>query len=419
MDALTRKKDNKFVQMFSSLRYRNFRLLWTGGVISSTGDFLEIVALNWLVYELTNSPFYLGLFNLARSLPVLFFTLIAGAMADKYERRKLMLYSQGTAMLLSGILAVLAFAGKLTVHPLIIIGVLQGIANSFNLPIRQSLISELVPKESIVNAVALNGASITLTLVLGPALGGIVVGTLGVKYALLLNAISFAAVLWALFAMRMPPQEKKHEKSITQSMMEGADYILNHRVILNVVLFSFIMVAVGLPYTTLLPVFAKDYFHLSAAGYGYLFSIAGIGALAGSLFSGVRSKEKVKAAMIFSFVGFGLLLVLFGTAALLRPNYIFIFVLLLIMLGFSLSTFNVTNNTILQLQVNDAYRGMVLSTLFLGFGLASLGNFIIGWLAEYLSAPVAYIIIGIMLLLLSVPLVYFTKDQQMHHNVLS
>ena len=327
-----------------------------------------------------------------------------------------MLYSQGTAMLLSGILSVLAFAGKLTVHPLMAIGVLQGVANSFNLPIRQSLISELVPKKSIVNAVALNGASITLTLVLGPALGGLVVGTLGVEYALLLNAISFAAVLWALFAMKIPPQEKKHEKSITQSLTEGADYILHHKVILTVVLSSFIMLAVGLPYTTLLPVFAREYFHLSAAGYGYLFSIAGIGALTGSLFSGVRSKEKVKAAMIFSFVGFGLLLVLFGTAALLLPNYIFIFVLLLIMLGFSLSTFNVTNNTILQLQVNDAYRGRVLSTLFLGFGLTSLGSFVIGWLAEYLSAPAAYIVIGVVLLLLSGFLVYFTKGQEMHYN---
>jgi len=408
------KNGNKFESMFSSLRYNNFRLLWTGAIISSTGDFLEIVALNWLVYELTGSALYLGLFNLARSLPILFFTLIAGAMADKYERRKLMVYSQGAAMVLSGILASLAFSGKLDIFFILTIGVLQGVANSFNLPIRQSLISELVPREMIVNAVALNGASLTLTLVLGPALGGLVVGTLGIKYALLLNTISFIAVIWALFAMEIPKHVNKHEKTITQSLKEAAAYIYNHKVILPVVLFSFLMVAIGLPYTTLLPVFAKDYFHLSAAGYGYLFSIAGIGALLGSLFSGIRSKEKVKKAMIFSFVGFGLLLVVFGTAAIFLSGYTILFAMLLVMIGFTFSTFNATNNTILQLMVDDAYRGRVLSTLFLGFGLTSLGSFVIGWIAEVFSAPVAYIAIGSSLLLLSIFLVYFTREHKMH-----
>lgn len=414
MDSAKEKKENKLNQMFSSLRYKNFRLLWTGGIVSSTGDFLEIVALNWLVYELTNSPFYLGLFNLARSLPILFFTLIAGALADKYERRKLMIYSQGTAMLLSVALTALAFAGKLNVFPIITIGILEGVANSFNLPIRQSLISELVPRKMIVNAVALNGSSLTLTLVLGPALGGLIVGTLGVKYALLLNAVSFIAVLWALYAMKIPKQAAKHEKPVTQSLKEGIVYMVNHRIIFTVVLFSFVMIALGLSYTTLLPVFAKDYFHLGASGYGYLFSIAGIGALTGSLFSGVRSREKVKVAMIFSFIGFGLFLVLFGAAALFLSDYLVLFMMLLVLIGFSLSTFNVTNNTILQMQVDDAYRGRVLSTIFLGFGLTSIGSFIIGWLAEYLSAAVAYIIIGSLILFLSAFLVYFTKEHQLH-----
>ncbi len=409
--------ENKFKSMFSSLNYRNFRLLWIGGVISSTGDFLEIVALNWLIYELTGSAFYLGVFNLARSLPVLLFTLIAGAMADKYEQSRLMIYSQASAMALSGILAALAFEGKLSVFPIILIGVLEGVANSFNLPIRQSLISELVPHEKIVNAVALNGASLTLTLALGPALGGIVVGTLGVKYALLLNTASFIAILWALFSMEIPRRKTKHEKSITQSLKESFAYVFGHKVIFPVVLFSFLMVAIGLPYITLLPVFAKDYFGMGASGYGYLFSIAGAGALLGSLFSGVRSKENVKNAMILSFIGFGLTLVLFGAAAFLMPHYTIIFILLLIMLGFCMATFNTTNNTILQMQVSDAYRGRVLSTLFLGFGLTSLGSFIVGWIAELSGAHIAYIITGSMILGLSIFLVYCTKEHRMHREL--
>lgn len=412
----TQKGESKFNLMFSSLNYRNFRLLWIGGVVSSTGDFVEIVALNWLIYNLTYSPFYLGLFNLARSLPVIVFTLIAGAMADKYERRKIMLYSQGAAMVLSGILTALAFAEKLEVIPILAIGILQGVANSFNLPIRQSLISELVPMEKIVNAVAMNGASLTLTLALGPALGGVVVGTLGIEYALLLNTLSFIAVLWALFAMEVPQHAndvndaKRHEKSITQSLREAAFYIFNHKTILIIILFSFLMVAIGLPYITLLPVFARDYFNVGASGYGYLFSIVGVGALLGSLFSGVRSEDKVKKAMELSFISFGLSLTLFGIAAWLFPSYLFIFILLLIMLGFCMATFNVTNNTMLQLQVSSEYRGRVLSTLFLGFGLTSLGSFLIGWLAEILGAHFAYIITGSAILLLSGFLVYFTRE---------
>ena len=179
-------------------------------------------------------------------------------------------------------------------------------------------------------------------------------------------------------------------------------------------MFSFIMIAVGLPYTTLLPVFAKDYFGLGASGYGYMFAIVGIGALLGSLFSGIRSKEKVKTAMILSFIGFGVSLILFGTAALYFSNYLYIFIILLVMLGFFFSTFNATNNTILQLQADEAYRGRVLSTLFLGFGLTSLGSFAVGWIAEVSSAPIAYIIIGSALLILSGFFIYHVREHKMH-----
>ena len=209
-------------------------------------------------------------------------------------------------------------------------------------------------------------------------------------------------------------KQKKHKKAITQSLKEGVVYIKNHKVIFNVVIFSFIMIAIGLPYTTLLPVFAKDYFHIGAAGYGYLFSVVGIGALLGSLFSGIRSKEKVKFAMISSFILFSVLLILFGSFARTLSNHLSIFIIILLLIGFCFATFNITNNTIIQLQVSEVFRGRVLSTLSLGFGFTSLGNFIIGWLAQSFSAPWAYIIIGSVLLMLSMFLVYFTRDHQMH-----
>ena len=406
-------KDSKLKQMFSSLKYRNFRLLWTGVIISTTGDFIELVALNWLVYELTGSAFYLGMFNLARALPILFFTLIAGTLADKYERRKLMIYSQGTAMLLSSILAFLAFTGRINVYNLISIGILQGVANSFNLPIRQSLIPELVPREQIANAVALNGAFFNLTLVLGPALGGIIIASLGVPWALLINALSFIAVLWALFAMEIPKVGKKHDKSLFESLKEGIRYILNHRTIRTILGFYFLMIAIGMPYNTLLPVFAKDYFHLGASGYGFLFAVGSLGGLLGALVAGMRNKDKVKKATTYAFIGFGSLLMIFGVAALFT-NYIALFVFLLILIGFSLTTFYISNNTSIQLLVEDKYRGRVISTIFLGLGLTSIGNFFIGTLAELFGAPVAYIVIGSILLVASLVFMYLTRESVMH-----
>jgi len=405
--------ESKLKQMFSSLKYRNFRLLWMGVIISTTGDFIELVALNWLVYELTGSAFYLGMFNLARALPILFFTLIAGTLADKYERRKLMIYSQGTAMLLSSILAFLAFTGRINVYSLISIGILQGVANSFNLPIRQSLIPELVPREKIANAVALNGAFFNLTLVLGPALGGIIIASLGVPWALLINALSFIAVLWALLAMRIPKVEKKHDKTLFESMKEGIKYIINHRTIRTILGFYFFMIAIGMPYNTLLPVFAKDYFHLGASGYGLLFAVGSLGGLLGALVAGLRSKEQVKTATTYAFICFGAFLIIFGVAALFT-NYIFLFILLLILIGFSLTTFYISNNTSIQLLVEDKYRGRVVSTIFLGLGLTSIGNFFIGTLAELFSAPIAYIVIGSILLLASLFFMYLTRDKVFH-----
>jgi len=408
------QKESKFKLMFSSLKYRNFRLLWTGVIISNTGDFLELVALNWLVYELTGSAFYLGMFNLARSLPIVFFTLIAGALADKYERRKLLIYSQGTAMILSGILAILAFTGRINVYNLMSIGILQGVANSFNLPIRQSLIPELVPRDKIVNAVALTGMSITSTLVLGPSLGGLIVATLGIPYAMLTNALSFIAILWALYAMEIPRSEKKHEKSLFQSLKESTVYIINHKVILTAIFFSVLMLTIGLPYQTILPVFAKDVFKLEAKGYGFLFAASGFGALLGTILSGLREKEKIKNAMRLSFFGVGFFMIAFGLSALYFSHFIVLSVLLLIFIGFSMSTYNVTKNTILQLLVEDRYRGRVISTIFLGFGLGSLGSFIMGTLAQFFGAPGAYLIIGSFLVVASGFLIYFTRNSVMH-----
>src|SRR5215208_369530 len=193
-----------------SLRHRNYRLLWSGTLISSSGDWMDQVALNWLVYELTDSAFSLGILNLCRLLPILLFTLIGGVVADRFERRRMLIVTQTVAMILAFALAILVSTGivfrdtQLGFLMVLVVAVGRGMMMSFNQPARQSLISDLVPSELLTNAVALNSATLNLTRVIGPVIGGLLIASIGTAGAFYFNGASFVAVLWGLALMRFP-----------------------------------------------------------------------------------------------------------------------------------------------------------------------------------------------------------------------
>src|SRR5262245_34624192 len=236
---------------FRSLEHRNFRLLWFGTLVSHSGDWMDQIALNWLVYQLTDSAIYLGVLNFCRMVPILIFTLLGGVVADRVERRRLMFFTQTAALLLALALAVLVSSGLVQIWMVLLVAVGRGIMMSFNQPARQSLISELVPRHDLMNAIALNSATLNLTRVLGPALGGVLIATIGVAGVFYLNAASFLAVLYALAVMHFPEFVPRAHRSVLVDLTGGLRYLAGHAVLRTLVLLALLPMVFGIPYMTM------------------------------------------------------------------------------------------------------------------------------------------------------------------------
>src|ERR1700730_18755451 len=222
-----RARPQRLPAALQSLRHSNYRLLWFGTLISSSGDWMDQIALNWLVYQLSGSAVQLAILNLARLAPIFVFTLVGGVVADRAERRRLLFTTQAVAMLLAFILATLTITGLVQIWMVLVVAVGRGIVLSFNQPARQSLISELVPREDLKNAIALNSATLNLTRVLGPTIGGLLIATVGVAGAFYLNAATFLAVLYALALMRFPDRvPRKAPTGMLSDLAGGLSYLV-------------------------------------------------------------------------------------------------------------------------------------------------------------------------------------------------
>lgn len=361
----------KLPRTFSSLRHRNYRLLWTGNVISQSGDWMDQIAFNWLIYDLTGSTVALAAVNLCRAGPMIFFTLIGGVVADRFERRKLMFATQFISMVLAFLLAGMISAGILQVWMAFVIAVLRGVTNSFNQPARQSLISELVPGHDLPNAVALHSATVNLTKVIGPAIGGILIAFVSIEGAFYLNAISFIAVLYCLKIMYVPPQPAgKAKKGILTDLVAGMSYLRHEVSLRTLVILALVPMILGQPYQTMLTVFAKDVFKDGGLGLGLMQAAAGLGAIAGAIYiASSRNNTRFVFRMMVGLVGFGAFLLAFAFS----PS-IYVALVALMLVGFSNQTYNTSNNTMLQMNVDPEYRGRVLSTMFLQRGMVPLGT---------------------------------------------
>jgi MFS family permease len=358
-----------------SLRHRNYRLLWSGNLISQTGDWMDQVALNWLVYQLTGSAFYLGVLNLCRLGPVLLFTLVGGVIADRVERRWLMFTTQTIAMVLAFVLAVLVSTGRVELWMVVLVAVGRGVALAFNFPARQSLISDLVPRELLSNAVALNQATANLTRVIGPTIGGILIATVGVAGAFYINGFSFLAVLWGLKLMRFPPRQVQARKGILTDLVGGLRYIQGRPDLRMLVLLALVPMILGMPYMTMLTVFASDVLQVGGSGLGLLVACSGGGAVCGALFIASRgSRSGRRRVMFFGLLGFGIALTIFAVSP-----WFWLSAGSLLAVGFSQQVYNAQNNALIQEEVDPEYRGRVLSTLFLNRGLVPLGTVIAGF----------------------------------------
>ena len=393
---------------FSALRHRNFRLYWVGQVVSLCGTWMQTTAQNWLVYQLTASPFTLGLLNFANQTPTLIFTLFAGVMADRANKQVFLITTQTLAMLQAAVLAVLVYTGTARAEHVIVLAFILGTINAFDNPIRQSFTPELVPKTDIMNAVALGATAFNGARIIGPAIGGAVVAWVGASGAFGLNALSFLAVLAGLFMIQYQPRAPQRQRDpIWTSLREGVNYIRGNRAVTTLLLQASMVGIFGMPYATLMPVMAADVLGLDAGGYGLLMSATGVGALAGALIlaSLGNYRHKGRLVMMGDFL-FPTLLLLFTLS-----RVTWLSTILLAGLGLFLILRNATTNTLLQTAVPDQLRGRVISVYMVMFiGMTPIGALQSGWLAQNYGAPFA-LQIGCVVLLLSALLIVWRRPE--------
>ncbi len=372
---------------FAALRHRNFRLFYAGQLLSLVGTWMQSTAQGWLVLELTDSALLLGMVTAAGSLPVLLFTLYAGVVADRVDKRRIIVAAQAGAAVLALALAVLTDTGRITVPLIMALVFLLGTANAFEIPTRQSFFVELVGQEDLTNAIALNSSAFSASRVVGPALAGALLGSVGIAACFYLNAASYLAVIAGLLAIRLPPfQRPEHTASTLANLREGFAFIRGDRVVRTLVWTIAALSVFGFPYVVLLPVFARDVLNVGAQGLGWLLAASGSGALAGGITLSVLAGRVPRGRLVLgSCLAFALLVVAFALSRSFPLS-----LLLLAVAGFFVILNNATVNALLQSLVPDHLRGRVMSVyVFMFLGMTPLGSLQAGALARWIGAPAA------------------------------
>lgn len=369
---------------FASLRYRNYRLWFLGQAVSLMGTWMQSVAQGWLVYEMTKSEFALGAISFIGTIPSLFLMLPAGVLADRVPRRQLLIATQATMMLLAFIMAALAGTGTLQVWHVGVLAALLGVANSFDSPARLSLAVEMVDdRRDLSNAIALNSTMFNLARVVGPAVGGIILAALGATWCFALNGLSFLAVIWGLFQMRLPEIVQASQKEpISTQLVAGIKYTVGSESVRALMALLGGAVLFGMSFNVLLPAYAESVLHVGETGLGIMNAAVGAGALLGSLI--VASMGRAHREMALLCLGcllFPGALVLFGLTTSFSLSLIF-----LALSGFALMIQNANINTLIQITVPDQLRGRVMGVYSLVFfGLAPFGSLLAGSLAQNLG----------------------------------
>lgn len=366
-------------ERFQALSFRDFRLFWFGQLISLSGTWMQSVAQGWLVYSLTKSPFYLGMVAAASSLPILLFTLLGGIIADRFPKRNILLITQGLSIIPALILGILTSTGTATVWHVALLAFLLGTINAIDIPTRQSFLAEMVGKGHIVNAIALNSAAFNGARIIGPMIAGLAIAYLGIPACFFLNAVSFVAVIAALACMRIKGEIKIGSEGLLRDFMKGVAFMKGSREIIHVMLLITVFSLAGLPYISLLPVFAEEVFHMGAKGLGFLVSASGIGALTAALAIAVKGDIKNKTRfMSYACLCFSISLFIFSFSK------IFVVSLIAIMFGgLGMVSYLATANSYIQVSVPDELRGRVMSVYsFIFLGTVPIGNAIMGIVAD-------------------------------------
>jgi MFS family permease len=388
---------------FRSLRHRNFQLYFGGQLISVAGTWMQAVAQAWLVYEISHSDLTLGVVGFAAAIPALLVSPWGGVIVDRVPKRSLLIATQATAMLLAFILAALTFAGIVQVWEVVLLAGGLGLVNAFDGPARQAFVVEMVGREDLTNAIAVNSMMFNSARVVGPALGGILLATLGAGWCFLLNGLSYLAVIAGLWAMQLPPHTvRRAVKGGLKELGGGLTYVWHYLDQAALLLIALVFAVFGLSYATVLPAFSDQVLHWGATGYGLLNAATGLGAVLGAFVVARNGGGNRRGQlMVWSSIAFPIVLLAFAYTGLPWLSL----ALALALGGLFMVQFTMIN-TMLQLRVSDEMRGRVMSLYTLTFfGFAPFGNLAMGNLAQYwglsltigLSAAVALILFLIVL----------------------
>jgi MFS family permease len=404
------KFEEKIFSSFPALRHRNFRLFWFGQCISLIGTWMQNIGQAWLVLKLTNSPFLLGLITTLQTLPVLIFALFAGVFVDRFPKQKLVVFSQAGLMVIALALSALTFTGKVKYWHVAVLATLLGMLNTIDNPSRQSLMIELVGKDDLMNAIALNSSIFNLARIIGPAIAGILIGYLGIGLCFLLNGISFIAVIAGLLMMDVKEDNRSKESKVSSGVMkemaEGLKYVFKTPNIYTPILLMLFINVFAMNFNVLVPVFTKMELGMEASQYGLLMAAMGTGALLGALILATRVHAEPKMKYLFA-GAFGLSL--FQGMAGLTHNY-YLAMIFLCLTGFCMIIFTAMCNTTIQINAENYIRGRVMSLYSLVFiGMTTVGSLYTGSLSEYSGAGTTFIVSAIIGMVSCVVLYFFGR----------
>lgn len=396
----------KLAAAFPAFKSRNFQLYFVGQLISLVGSWLQIVAEGWLVLQLTNSPFLIGLVTALATLPSLLFSLFGGVIVDRFPKKNILLFTQYAAMILALLYGALTISHFINIYEIMILAFLLGTVNAIDIPARQAFNIELVGKEGISSAIALNSGVFNAARVIGPGVAGLLIAWIGSGGAFLLNGFSYIAAIIALYLMHVTHTQSDVHSNPFVAIKEGIQYSFSHPVIRIMLIFTGIVSIFGWSYSTLMPFIARNTFGLNATGLGYFYAASGLGALIGSILISALSK---KVSTTFFIIGGSILFCI----ALLFFTFVKTFpfaMIFLFLAGTGLLTQFATINTTIQHMVDDNVRGRVMSIYALMFlGLAPLGNFEIGLLADHFGSALA-IQVGLVIVFLFTLYVFFQRN---------
>jgi MFS family permease len=396
------ERESKLGGMFRALRYRNYRLFFMGQGISLIGTWMQQIALSWLVYRLTDSVFLLGAVTFCSQVPTFLLSPFAGVVADRFNRHRILLLTQSLSMLQAATLAVLVLTNSIEIWHILALSAVLGTINAFDIAARQAFVVEMVDKrEDISNAIALNSSMFNLARLIGPSIAGILIAAVGEGICFLINALSYGTVLASLLLMRLQPYVRAvQEHKVWQSLKQGVSYAFGFAPIRALILIVALLSLFGMPFSVMMPVFARDILQGGAHTLGYLMGASGIGALMGALFLAQRkSVLGLGRIMVGTMLTFGLGLIAFSFSEVLLLS-----LLCMLVSGFGMIVTMASCNTLLQTIVEDDKRGRVMSLYSMAFmGMAPFGSMLAGGVAEYLGVRITLAACGLLCALSIIP----------------